>query len=706
MKDSISSLYELYGFSKDIDEKYYTVYLYDQGYFNNAEIIKYKGADEDSIQALKEDYLKSGYSVSIKEGTSKESVEKELFSGFFKVENSNNRVISEYEDFCKMQTKKNGGLQYSYIPSLFTINGNSSSEPIIDLIYKLLSAEGSQLIILEAPAAFGKTCTSYEVSKEIAIREQDRVPILAELSKNRTASIFDYVLYSEIDKKFTQLSSKLVTEQIIKGRIPLLIDGFDELLSKSHNDQADSIEDVKSMLDTIANLFKRGSNAKVLLTSRKSAIFVGEVFDEWANQKLEECTITRVQILSPSVKDWISQDKLDILHKSDIDLIPLANPALLSVLKNSDIDLFQKEFRTTSDILEYYIEMILHREIERQQLLVEASEQRTILQKLASMMVQLDIVSDEPEGIKALIEDIISPHLYDYLKRYNDRSDILEPNEEEFVMKIVHNAFLDRVKISSNDIGFINEFIFGIFIGEAIVNNYVEILDVKGKFLSFVISAFSVERPDRKDRLIDELAKIEKSLSTEQKLLIETSLTRSLSFDYVDEYISDMTFDGTINYSTGHYFYNCIFTGCIFKDVTFEDALFEGCYFINCSFYNVDAVKTETGVSEVSSFVSCSGHEKLLAVLGEIDTIVVETNEKNDTYYERILLEQFWMPGAERIQLKRSYTTLFRGIPPKDRSKIDKAVERLCNRGIFRKQSYCIAIDKSKLQEVSTILGR
>ena len=114
----------------------------------------------------------------------------------------------------------------------------------------------------------------------IAYSERACVPILAELSKKRRARIFQYVLLEEMDRKFSQLSSKLVRTQIQEGRIPLIIDGFDELLSRIDNESEHS-DDAISMLDTISSLLQSGSQSKILLTSRKSSIFTGDLFDEW-----------------------------------------------------------------------------------------------------------------------------------------------------------------------------------------------------------------------------------------------------------------------------------------------------------------------------------------------------------------------------------------------------------------------------------------
>ena len=85
---------------------------------------------------------------------------------------------------------------------------------------------------MEAAAGYGKTCTVYEIINSLLSSEKVQVPLFVELSKNRNARLFRYVLQDEIDKKFTQLSSAVVIREIKTGRIPLIIDGFDELIEQ------------------------------------------------------------------------------------------------------------------------------------------------------------------------------------------------------------------------------------------------------------------------------------------------------------------------------------------------------------------------------------------------------------------------------------------------------------------------------------------
>lgn len=708
-KQDIDKLYKLYEFEKDTEEVYCSVYIYEQGYFNNAEIVIYDSARETEIQHIKEEYINMGYSVSMREAKDYEEIKSKLFHGFFKTQASNRRVLDEYEEYKRVQSKRLGGNQYSYIESQYILNDILESHHIVDKIFEIINEEGAQLLILEAPAGFGKTCTSYEISRVISEKCSNQVPILAELSKNRRARIFSYVLLTEIDRKFPRLSSTLVTEQIKEGNIPLIIDGFDELLSKSINEDDDTIEEAKTMLDTIANLFTEGSKAKIVLTSRKSSIFAGDIYDKWIAEKLVYCNINRIQILNPTVEEWIGYDKKNYLESKEIVLDYIANPVLLAMLKSVPIDKFAQKFQYASDILDNYFIILLERERERQQLLLSVEEQKKIMRKLAAMFVQLDISADEPEGIQALIEDIVEPDMVKYLSSYNEaviQNDLLVPTEDEFTMKLVHNALLDRVSLNSNNIGFINEFIFGILIGEAVLEEDLEIREVTDKYLSILLTSCVVESIEKREKLYEIISNSGIQMSTDQKLALDMRLIDRLEHDFVDEYISDVIFRSIFNMRTQHYFYNCIFSSCTFEKNVVENILFEGCHFINCIFYDIEIVEVGT-IEEESLFISCTGHERLNKILQ--DTMSAkhkQENIKNEKYYEKLVLEQFWMKGSKRADPRKTYRTLFKGIKQQEKTNVLMAIEALINRQVLRRLTYCIEFNFSKINEIKEILGR
>ena len=266
----IQKIYKLYGFTEEENrEENILIYTYSNGYFYNAEIV-YLKENMESNSAIKAEYEKMGFSVRELKYSSYDELHKTLFKGFFGVKDVNSRLVREYKSFCKLQSEKLFNSSYEYVEPSYFWNNELNKSRIIDNIISQIMKAGAQLIILEAAAGYGKTCTSYELISRLALSGVSYAPIFTELSKNRRAAVFRYVLLDEIDRKFTHLSSQLVTFEIQNGQVPLIIDGFDELISRSNQSISDEIEaneeESQTMLDTIADLFQNGCNTKVVLT--------------------------------------------------------------------------------------------------------------------------------------------------------------------------------------------------------------------------------------------------------------------------------------------------------------------------------------------------------------------------------------------------------------------------------------------------------
>ena len=128
---------------------------------------------------------------------------------------------------------------YEYIESPYTIEENildtkfGQKNDLINSIYRDISGIGPTLIIVEAAAGFGKTSTALELLKKYEYVEHGIRPFYMELSKDRQAATFRYLLLSQMHREFNVLlGDDIVNHNIKKGRIPLIIDGFDELLSE------------------------------------------------------------------------------------------------------------------------------------------------------------------------------------------------------------------------------------------------------------------------------------------------------------------------------------------------------------------------------------------------------------------------------------------------------------------------------------------
>ena len=702
--NQIIELYTLYEFEVEDLKSDYIVFQHNKGYFQNIEIVLL--SDGIDITDVKKQYEEVGFSVSVKKFTSIEDIHKKLFHGFFKLEYAKKRIQKNYLQFCEMQTTKRVAKEkYEYIECSYTLNYEPASDDLTPFISKRIDNDGSNLIIIEAAAGYGKTCSSYQILYTLSEAYSEKIPLLAELSKNRKASIFRYVLLSEIDSNFSGLNYELVEREILNGKVILIIDGFDELLSKSIEKQTDTnndqIKDAQTMLDTIAYFLTGNSKSKIILTSRKSSIFTGEIFDNWIEKRQLTCNIDRIQLGAPNPVKWVGKDKADCLKEIMPELYSIVNPILLDTVRNiSNEELVSF---TNDDIIECYFNNLLLREKERQALIMSQEEQIDTMQRLAAQFVEFDISSEEPKCISEILELILGDKLDGYVKKYEEQlhaSEEILPNKEEFLSKLVHHAFLDRVSINKNNIGFINEFIFGWLIGEALINNILNINKLTYKYLDIATTAFSVRNQNKRDALYRTIEPCLLKFDENQRLYLESKLLCRASKAYSIATFNSLYFNEQFVFESDNPFTNCNFYDCTFDKCAISLNAFSECQFINCVFYDVRFVD-ESKIDNQLIFIACNGHEKFCEKASQFICNIEEG--KN---YKKILLEQFWKIGKEKAEPRCGINTVYRGISKNDIGYIDEALNELINSGLIRKLSVCYELNFSRIDEIKAILGR
>lgn len=704
-KKDVAELYLKYGFEEGPDCEQYLVFFSQSGYFQNAEIVVLQeNFDSDTIN--KAEYENLGYSVRIKRFSNIAAVHNVLFNGFFDTRSSNERLLAEYNLFCEQQSRKLANNKYEYISGAFVENGILQTGNIIDRILEIFSSDACQLVILEASAGYGKTCTSFETIKQLIDNMPTKIPLLAELSKNRKAGVFRYVLLSEIDQKFPMLSSELVTSEIQEGRIFLIIDGFDELLSKGYSSQKDDEKtlgkDAQTMLDTIAQLIPNSSKTKILLTSRKSSIFVGEKFDSWIADRLDGCNITRLQLSPPSLRDWIGPEKIEILKAQDVTLNSILNPVLLTLLRNEPIVSFKEKYTSNDRMIKEYLTLLLQREQARQSLPLNVDEQVSIMIDLAAQMVQYDISTESVDFIKSILLDIVAPNLEEYLGRYDVLPDAYEtkPTETEFLTKLSQHALLDRLSMQNNVVGFINEFIFGLMIAKAVIENRLPADELEGKYLDIAVTAYSSYGPKERKILYDKVALILSKQSAQRKIGAQMHLLEDIMGEYSGEYFDGVFFGKNLNIWRPSTFKECIFSDCIFDQCQINTDAFRTCQFYNCSFYDNNILSGKVMDCELT-FLACTGYENFASLAYREEFVPSE-----GVNYERTVLEQFWKPGYDIAEPRRAYHSLLKGIPSKDRQSLVDAVESLVKKNILIKKMRVYELNFEKMDVIRNIIER
>lgn len=695
--EEIEALYELYGFSKVKQSDDYVVFTYSNGYFYNAEIIKFNNQIEET--KLKREFEEAGYSVRIIEYVSLEKTHELLFNGFFAVKNINDRLLKDYELFGELQSKKLLGATYEYVEPKCNWNCEGEQKDLIFGIYEQIQKPGAQLIILEAAAGYGKTCTSYELIKMIADNCTDNfAPIFTELSKNRKAALFRYVLLDEIDRKFTSLSSELVISEIRNGKVPLIIDGFDELISRSNKNMSDpnSVEDdSQTMLDTIAELFEPGCQTKVVLTSRKSAIFTGDIFEEWKDKHLPKCNVTRVSIDEPTVSDWIGFEKTEYLEKHGIPFASIINPILLAFMRSMEMDKFEETCSNVENVISYYFNSLLERERERQSLQLTVKEQYRIMEQIAKDFVEFEIIAEEISFIRDLFIEII----HDNYKSYRDRYVAIEerPTEEEFATKLAGHALLNRISPQKNQIGFINDFIFGILIGDCILEDDSILEEMDGKYIDIACTAYASRSDEKKNELLEKVLPQIDRLNYEQQLDTEIKLANTIQRNYESHYFSNRSFQDVF-FDGSYGFKKCTFRNCLFKESIFVTRAFEECSFYDCKFYDIEVIRDTTTNRKLIFSANCVGHEKLMKESAYEEANIVTDN------YEQIVLKMYWRKGNQFSRGRLPEMFLLRTPNEETRMGIANALESLKHKNLLYKEGHYWFVNTEKIKEIKEIL--
>ncbi|MBQ0089607.1 MAG: NTPase [Prevotellaceae bacterium] len=642
----LDSLFQEYGYIAKENTDSYRVYLLNQGMYHGAEILVMDGSDQTHVM---DKYSKLGYHAKKQEFKATEDVEKYLFSGFFNTKTTAFDIERRYDEFANSQVKHyyDANIKYQYINMPYIVlKDDVEHEPhenIISAIKKELNKPGAHLIIVEAAAGFGKTCTAYEVYKSFLESVDNQKPIFTELSRNRDAKQFKYILWSEIDKeKDTTAKQDLVIYNIKKGRIPLIIDGFDELLSKDIDPgkagQLNDFEQVETMLSTIGDLLTE--NSKVILTSRKTAIFAGTEFGDWVDSYEGKFDVIRFQLNKPDIKNWLSQARYDKIKNKKVPLENISNPVLLTYLRNIDQESFDELLIYPETITDKYFEHLLNREKERQNLIIRWEDQMQIFENLAKAFALFDITGESRNFVKELIVDYNRNKLLYYRELSTTKQTI-----EELSDTLTNHALLDRVG-NKDFITFINEFIFGYLLAKGIqkdTNHFPQKLTpIPEYFIELAIHAFKFSSKEDRLKLWKKLSTIKGTVSLSLSIGIDSLLLGSISGTYEREGFNSYHFENTLFNSSQCKFVDVSFTditfeNCVFDPMAFHNVTFTGCKFIDCSINKLALINE-------SHQIHCYGcddfHSGLITCFDQ--TIVPNDSKNAEKNYEILILGKYF----------------------------------------------------------------
>jgi len=695
----LKKMYLDYGFELRKEHKDFLAFEYKSGIFSNIEIIKKNDTQE--VKDYSISFQESGFAVTTHQYENCIEANNRLFKGFFNYDRSIRKLSDRYDEF-RNKIELNLNVPYQYIESPYMCEGDIGEGNITEVIRNDLLDDGAKLIIVEAAAGFGKTCTAFEILSTLITNGDSYLPLFVELSRNRMAPIFKYVLLTEIDINYPTLNSTLVESEIYSGNIPVIIDGFDELITKSSEHRESStneevFEEVETMLETISHLLK--NNAKVILTSRKSSLFVNESFEEWAMSKMQDFKVKRFVLSEPSVNDWLDQHRIGILNSNNIVIESILNPVILSYLKSLEINDFVNIVSCQNRIIDCYFSTLLEREKYRQALSITEKEQLSIFKNLSYSMASNDISSASREYIKDIIIRDNRELLKDVRERYSAETN---QSVDSLANTLSNHVLLDRVS-SKNQIGFVNEFVFGTLLGDSIISRPKDDLFTE-KFIDIMSTAYSSRNPESKKNLF---AKIEDEftyLDANMKLHTEINLLNEVTQDYIDSTFIEQNIK-FIDFSNIK-FDTCVFNNCKFEAIVFKLSSFKSNIFFNCMFTNCTVeVDVDIKNAEFNQLYDCKCFNSNMNALEEeiINTVDLVTQEDDVQMNKRLILEHYWPKGRKYAQRRRRADAIIKSYHCK---LSELALQELIRDKILVKYGETYVLDIAHLDEIKKILGR
>lgn len=690
----------------------YLTFTFKSGFFHNAEVVQLSEnkADTDDINTKVKNLESHGVSIKRNKYETLEQIEQGLFEGFFDVENWKHRIRDEYSMYVKSvldSFPESNQVRYQYIDAPYSLQINSGvarsfDTSIVEDIIADLGEEGSQLILVEAPAGFGKTCTSYEVIEKLSRDPNAPIPFFTEFSRDRQARVFGHVFVREVDRAFSHVKSQVVIDELKNGRIVMVLDGFDELLSDDSGDSSeDDYDNAEPMLETISELLDK--NAKVIITSRRSAIFDGSTFNEWVDNYNEKFSFKRYRIQSPRIEDWLPEARRVALKDVGIDLNQLSNPVLLSYLRAlKDIN-FQELVQQPDKIVSHYFTAMLEREMERQKLPMKPEEQTKLLTTVAEHMCEDNYTSDSKEKIVELLKSKCGKLLEETRRLYAAKD---RPTLDGLATTLATHAFFDRSNQGDGRIEFINEFVFGNYIAESILSFDGEWLASDERFVEPAISSYRPRTSIERSELWDKLEPMSMFLSESDRMSYEIKMlgnVRSESFTETSVNSIDIS---SIEFFEDVCVSNISFSNCNFHDVVFHIDNMKEATFISCKFYNCTSFSTDLSKNTLE-FLNCTSSNNFISELEECHSEDVTESIEELTFQIFRRFFQVGSSGCERVHIPLAsvYKIQSQGFSKRE---ITNELKRLKRDGLLTdaNEGAFIAINLQRMADIKRLLGK
>jgi uncharacterized protein YjbI with pentapeptide repeats len=495
------------------------------------------------------------------------------------------------------------------------------------------------------------------------------------------------------------VSPDLVVREIKKRKVIVVLDGFDELLNEREEEKF-QFEKSQAMLETIGKILEK--NAKIILTTRKTAILQGDDFDGWISGQVDKFEFTRFSLSEPSARSWLGNERYEKLEASRVNIKNLSNPVLLTFLRFIDDEQFNTVLHHPDRIVEKYFELLLIRETGRQTLKMSPDEQSEFMKRLAQHMMRCNFTRDSKESIVNYFSEFEMETIEAVRSRYNSDS---RPTFEAMLEKLSNHALLDRSSIDEK-IGFINNFVLGHFVAMDLMEASGEWLE-DSIFVEAAVNAYSARTAESREEIWKRLTDSLEFCRPQDRAKLEIRLLDRVSGDYVNISFNEIVFDIQSFFTNGS-LTSCYFNGCTFSNCNFDFTRIHKSTFISCQFYNCSSIGLNTSNEFISSIMD---ETSKTAIDVGFSPEKEKPNEKNgDHEVKAYILEKFWPVGKETVAFAhRPMVIFYRGSTYSSQT-ITETVESLRRDGLLvsakRKNWIGLNLSGNNFLTIREILGR
>lgn len=252
---------------------------------------------------------------------------------------------------------------------------------------------------------------------------------------------------------------------------------------------------------------------------------------------------------------------------------------------------------------------------------------------------------------------------------------------------------------TKNEIGFINDFVFGYFIAEAIMSDELPLGDIGCDFVDIASTAVSVRDDVYRYQFHQKIQEILLQLNYEQQLDVELKLLSTINRNYQHHYISNRSFGADVYFDGNYKFLSCTFYNCNFNRSIIYTSAFEECVFSDCRFYNVEIEKDTWVNCNLIFYDNCFGHSEFAELAAQ-----VITENKSEKDYEIEILKRFWKGRFSKG--RQMEVVLLKAGSTDEQYNLRKALDSLKKKGYVEKDAHYWKINKTYLKEISDILGK